>query len=164
MNNLVLLMKARGITPEELSKMSGCNVGNIRRIMKLDSLDFVYKSTTEKLSKALGVTPRELVKGGKSMKKKILQTEVTRAAETLCNALRAYTDEPLYLRIAVFSRDKSVICDGDPDGVPDYYDVRVSEADFDPDNYDPIVSKSARVYYGEDGIRFVIPFKEIGDE
>ena len=105
-------MKARGITPEELSKMSGCNVGNIRRIMKLDSLDFVYKSTTEKLSKALGVTPRELVKGGKSMKKKILQTEVTRAAETLCNALRAYTDEPLYLRIAVFSRDKSVICDG----------------------------------------------------
>ena len=164
MNYLKQIMEAEGISPIQLAEMSGCNIGTVRNLMKADSIEYAFKGTIKKLSKALGVTPRDLVKGGKRMKNKILYTEVTKAAEALSKALRAYTDEPMYLSVCVFTQDKTAICDGDPEGIPDYYSIRCHNAD-DIEGIVPTISESARVYYGEDGIKVVKPYhREVADD
>ena len=150
MNNLALIMESKGITTKELAKLSGCDAGNIRRLMKLDSLDFIRSDTKKRIATALGVTPRELVKGGKRMKNKVLYAEIVKATENLANALRNYTDAPMYLDLCIMTRDDSIRCEGDPIGVPDYYSIRCHKAD-DIDEIVPDISESARVFYSEDG-------------
>ena len=97
------------------------------------------------------------------MKNKVLYTEVLKAAEHLATVLRNYTDEPMYLNLCIFTRDAECHHDGDPDGVPDYYDVVVEGAEADGDA-EPTICTSARVYYSENQygelIRTVIPYRE----
>lgn len=97
------------------------------------------------------------------MKNKVLYTEVLKAAEHLATVLRNYTDEPMYLNLCIFTRDAECHHEGDPDGVPDYYDVDVEGAEAD-DDAEPTIATSARVYYSEDQygeqIRTVIPYRE----
>ena len=103
------------------------------------------------------------------MKNKVLYTEVIKAAEGLARALRNFTDEPMYLNLCIFTRDAECHHEGDPDGLPDYYDVVVNGADVEFDeNTDPTISTSARVYYKEskDGelIQTVIPYYKYTNE
>ena len=97
------------------------------------------------------------------MKNKVLYTEVLKAAEHLATVLRNYTDEPMYLNLTIFTRDAECHHEGDPDGVPDYYEVVVEGAEAD-DDAEPTIATSARVYYSEDQygeqIRTVIPYRE----
>ena len=101
------------------------------------------------------------------MKQEILVTEVRQAAEHLANVLNKYSDEPMYLSLAIFTKDKTVKCEDDPEGIPDYYSIRSYVADTEQeqtadDGFVPketVINESARVYYGEDGIRTVIPFE-----
>lgn len=100
------------------------------------------------------------------MKDKILLTEVRKAAEQLCNALRSYTDEPLYCNLTVFTRDNTIA--KEPKDIPDYYSVIVAlpdEVDEDIHISSAVISESAKVFYGEDGIRNVEPYySEVNDE
>lgn len=148
MNYLIILMEEKGLTPKKLAELSGCNVGNIRRLMTLDTLEFAYKKTTERLAKALGVTPKELIEGGTRMKKKILETEIRKNAEALALALRKFADEPMYLRLCVFTLDN--VAD-DSSSAPDYYDVVCHKCD-DLDANEPVMSKAFLIYYGEEGV------------
>ena len=97
------------------------------------------------------------------MKNKVLYTEVLKAAEHLATVLRNYTDEPMYMNLTIFTRDADCHHEGDPDGVPDYYDVVVEGAEAD-DDAEPTIRTSARVYYSENQygelIRTVIPYRE----
>ena len=100
------------------------------------------------------------------MKNKVLYTEVIKAAEGLARALRNYTDEPMYMHLAIFTRDEESHHEGDPDGLPDFYSLVVHSAseEYFEENLEPTISTSARVYYKEskDGelIRTVIPYYE----
>lgn len=166
MNNLEQIMNAKNITPIELAKLTGISAANIRRLIKEGELEYCRKSTVTKLAAALGVTVRELVKGGERMKNKVLDAEVTKHVEALAKALRSYTDEPMYLNLTIFTRDKECHLEGDPEGIPDYYDVRTHEADIeDVEDIDCTFSRTARVYYAlddhEELIRTVIPYKEM---
>lgn len=66
------------------------------------------------------------------MKDKFLRSEVIKAAENLCRALRNYSEGQMFLSLKVYSRDETEILD-DPEydkwkqtcGVPDYYSVKV---------------------------------------
>ena len=157
MNYLAELMELRGLSQKEVQDMSG--VYHVGYLMRLDTLEFVRKPTIAKLAKALDVTPRELVKGGKKMKDKILQTKVTQAAETLAKALRDYNGDEMILRVTVFTRDPECKEEGDPDGVPDFYSIVVHDANVDYDTpIDTTLSASARIYYDDEGIRKVIPY------
>ena len=92
------------------------------------------------------------------MKDKVLHSEINKAAEGLLLALRKYTDEPLYFSLTIFSKDNTVICEGDPDGVPDFFSVRL----LNTDSMESIYNEASRVYYsegeGEELIKKVIPF------
>ena len=158
MNYLTAIMEARGITPKELAEKTGIAVNTIRNLMKSNRLDTAYTYTKTALAEALGVSVCDLVKGGENMRKKILETEVTKAAEHLAKVLRDFSGEPMYMNITVFSRDVECKVDGDPDGLPDYYSIIVHDADTEydenPEGYIPRsieLSKSGRIYYGDDG-------------
>ena len=158
MNNLTAYMDARGITPKELSEKTGISINNIRRLMNTGNLESAYTYTKTAIAEALGVSVCDLVKGGENMKKKILETEVTKAAEHLAKVIREFSGEPMHLSLAIFTRDIECKCDGDPNGLPDYYSVLVHDADTEyddnPEGYIPRsieVSKTGRIYYGDDG-------------
>ena len=161
MNYLSRLMEARNISVKELSETSGISVSLIRNYIRNDdAIEHAYKPTVQALAKALGVTPRDLVVGGKRMKNKILKTEVEKAAEHLCKCLREYTDEPMYLSMTVFTRDNT-IKDEESDEIPDYYSITLHNADIEEvEDIILTLSESKRVFYGEDGIREVRPFPE----
>lgn len=164
MNYLTELMRTKNLTALDVAKLSGLSATNIRRLMTLDSLEFTYKKTQIALSKALGITPFELVKGGESMKEKLLYTEVKRAVEVLSRALRRYSDDQHYVSIAIFTNDTDSMSDEYPDEIPDTYIINVARAN-DEESVDlpviPIMSESGRIYYWTDddreGIRRVIP-------
>lgn len=89
------------------------------------------------------------------MKDKILETEIRKHAEALSVALRKYTEEPLYLRLTLFTRDSQVT--DDKEHVPDFCDFICHTYD-DTEEVDPIVSQSFLIHYGEEGIKEVSPF------
>lgn len=159
MNYLRELMRAKGLTATELSRLSGVSEGNISRMLKLNDISYSYKHTQKHLADALGVTVNDLINGGDNMKDKILESEVRKAAEHLALALRKYTKEPMYCSLTIFSRDITCKGDEDPEGIPDYYTFRVHEAD-DVEEIVPTFSESSRVYYDADGIKKVIPFNK----
>ena len=160
MNYLSQLMAAKNVTAVQLAKKAGVAEATVREYMKNDILDFTRKTTLQKIAKAMNCTPREIVKGGDSMKKKILEAEVIRAAESLCVALRKFSDESMYLHFTVFTRDNTVRCEGDPEGIPDYYTIRVfNPSDLTEDEACfPDISKTSRVYYNGDKISDVIDY------
>ena len=167
MNYLTELMNARGIDLITLAKMSGVSLSNLRRLTAEESAGYFHKKTQKRLAQALGVTVSELVKGGKRMKNKILEAEVRKAVDHLTTALHKYSDEPMCLSLAIFTKDKTVRSDDDPKGIPDYYSIRSYVADTEQEETaddvfvpkETVINESARVYYGEDGIRQVIPFE-----
>ena len=150
MNNLVDLMNATGTTPIELSKATGIATSNVRRLMSLDDLSGVYKTTQKKLANYFGITVNQLVNGGTRMKNKILQTEIRKHAEALAVALRKYTDVPMYFHLAVFTRDNT---EGEKGDIPDYYDYVLHELDEEVGEVTNTVTEAFLIHYGEDGIR-----------
>ena len=66
------------------------------------------------------------------MKDKFLRSEVIKAAENLCRALRNYSEGQMFLSLKVYSRDETEVFDVPrydklrlSCGVPDYYSVKV---------------------------------------
>lgn len=171
MNNLKAITESRGITPIELSKMSGVSLTRVRQLIKDGTIDTAFKSTQNKIAKALGVTVRDLVKGGNKVKENIIKAEIAKATEHLARLLRNYSDEELYLHITVFTRDKECECDDFQNEVPDYFDYRLAilmPEDVTGDIAETIVNKSGLIYYsdvgGEAYIKKVIPYKEYKNE
>lgn len=157
MNNLVDLMNATGTTPIELSKGTGIPISNVRRLLSLDDLSGIYKTTQSKLAGYFGITINQLVNGGTRMKNKILETEIRKHAEALAVALRKYTDVPIYFHLSVMTRDNVT---DEPDA-PDYYDFVVHELDDDFAEIKKMTSKAFLIhyYYDEDElIRKTTPF------
>lgn len=149
MNNLEELMKAKGVTPDELSKETGLAVTNIRRLMKEDSVAFAYKRTIQGLAKALGVTPHELIEGGETFEKKLLHAEITSAIQTLSTAFRRHCKEPLYLRMSIFTQDVGME-EEVTNEVPDFYMIHLSKSDTDNNNdYVPIIDEAHLLYFDE---------------
>ena len=168
MSYLKEILEAKGITMHDLAEMTGNAYSCITVMLKNDSYAFSHKKTQKKIADALGFTPNEIINGGESMKKKLIGAEVIRATEHLARLLRTYYPDPMYLSLAIFTKDNTAKSDGDPDGIPDYYSVRVHSSDteyeenIDNDTFVPketLINETARVYYGEDGIRTVIPFE-----
>lgn len=168
MSYLKEILEAKGITMHDLAEMTGNAYSCITVMLKNDSYAFSHKKTQQKIADALGFTVNEIANGGESMRRKLIEVEVRKAVEHLTNALNKYSANPMYLSLAIFTKDNTLKCDGDPDGTPDYYTVRSYVADteyeenIDRDGFVPketIINEAARVYYGEDGIRTVIPFE-----
>ena len=154
MNNLIDLMNATGTTPIELSKGTGIPISNVRRLMTLDDLSGIYKTTQTKLAGFFGITINQLVNGRTRMNNKILETEITKHAEALAVALRKYTDVPIYFHLSVMTRDN--VAD-DPDA-PDYYDFVVHELDDDFGEIKKMTSKAFLIHYDDEGIIKTTPF------
>lgn len=102
------------------------------------------------------------------MKNKVLYAQVIKVIEELAVVMRNYSEESLYLNLTIFTKDNTIICDGDPVGIPDFYSVRVhTSEDFNEDIYDPIINESARIYYSGNGkelIRNVFKFHGEGND
>ena len=160
MNYFKALLNAREITAIDFAKAVGMSVSNVRRLCEDENIRTCTKRTQKKVADGLGITIRELVEGGNSMKNKIMYAEINKAVERLCVLLRKTSSDPLFLDITIFSRDK-VACDGDEE-IPDYYSFRVCKADEEFEADSPLVNESSRVYYsdddGEEKIRKVLPY------
>lgn len=152
-------MKLQGMTRRALSEESGVSLPRIRAYVNEPELLITADWETRKaIADALGITVKELLHG-KNLKTEILKTEIRKAAEHLENELRKYSAEPMYLDLCIFTHDAEAKTEEDNcEGLPDYYSIRCHEAS-DIEGIIPTMSESARVYYGEDGIRKVIPFE-----
>lgn len=85
------------------------------------------------------------------MKRQILYTEITRAAEALAQALRKYSDVSMYAAVSVVTRD-TMRKDGD---TPDFYTLRVEVIKKKDENeYEataPIIAEAGVIHRDEDG-------------
>lgn len=149
MNNLAEIMNAKGITPIQLSSMTGLAVTNIRRIMQGDTVQFSRVSTIQKIADALGVKPVDLVKGGEKMKNKIIHAEITKAVEQLSVALRKYSPNSHYLRISIFTRDDGITF-YDDNTPPDFYFMTLDKCD-GLEEGSHIMSENNLIYYTDTG-------------
>ena len=139
MSILKELMHSRGITSQILARKTGLTYQTIWRLLKNDSYEFAQKETQRLIATALGVTVRDIVYGKDAdpkseeekaeMKRKIAEAEIKRGVEHIINALNKYSADPMYLSLAIFTRDNTLKCDGDPDGTPDFYSLRVHQSD-----------------------------------
>ena len=147
------------MTRRALSEESGVSLPRIRAYVNEPELLITADWETRKaIADALGITVKELLHG-KNLKTEILKKEIRKAAEHLANELRKYSAEPMYLDLCIFTHDAEAKTEEDNcEGLPDYYSIRCHEAS-DIEGIIPTMSESARVYYGEDGIRKVIPFE-----
>lgn len=152
-------MELQGMTRRALSEKSGVSLPRIGAYVNEPELLITANCETRKaIADALGITVKELLHG-KDFKTKILKTEIRKAAEHLANELRKYSAEPMYLDLCIFTHDAEAKTEEDNcEGLPDYYSIRCHEAS-DVEGIIPTMSESARVYYGEDGTRQVIPFE-----
>lgn len=162
------IIKAKGLTMHDLADLTGLTYSAITQMFKNDSFEYCHKGNQQKIANALGFTVNEIINGGEEMKRKIAEAEIKRGVEHIMNALNKYSADPMYLSLAIFTKDNTLKCDGDPDGIPDFYSLRVHQSDteydesIDKDVFVPketLINEAARVYYGEDGIRTVIPFE-----
>ena len=168
MSYLKEILKEKGITMQELADISGVAYSTITVMLKNDSYATSHRPIQKKIANALGFTVNEIINGGEEMKRKIAEAEIKRGVEHIINALNKYSADPMYLSLSIFTKDNTLKCDGDPDGIPDYYTLRAYASDteydesIDKDVFVPketLINEAARVYYGEDGIRTVIPFE-----
>lgn len=102
------------------------------------------------------------------MKDKVLHSAVTEAVEKLTRALRNYTDEPMNCFISIFTRDDTMRSDGEPDTIPDCYNVTVRSAGVEIGS-DPTLRMVCKLYYsddefGQESIRTVIQCHDEGEE
>ena len=160
MSHLKVIMNARGITPDELSRLTGLTYPTIWRLLKNDCFETAFKSTQQKIAAVLGVSVRDIIYGKdakaitekekEEMKNKIVETEVIKATKHLARVLRTYYPEPMYLNIAIFTRDKVAKCDEDNcEGLPDYYDAKVAYDGTDEVG-DTVFRTTAKAYYTSD--------------
>ena len=154
MSYLKEIIADKGITEKQLSEMSGVTHPTLWRLCNTDSFQYARKETQIKIANALNVTVREIIEGEEIMKKKVIETEVTKAAEHLSSVLRKYYKNPMHLHMTIFTRD-AVGLRGETENKPDYYDVRVGDG---ADLEDRIVDKSALIAYGpdENGIEKIV--------
>lgn len=166
MSYLKEIITAKGLTKHDLADLTGITYSAITLMFKNDSFEYCHKGNQQKIANALGFTVNEIINGGKEMKRKIAEAEIKRGVEHIMNALNKYSADPMYLSLAIFTKDERNKCDGDPEGIPDYYHCYIEKSDSEYeeniDEDEPDLRGeffSARVYYGEDGIRTVIPFE-----
>ena len=168
MSYLKEIIKAKGLTMHDLADLTGLTYSAITQMFKNDSFEYSHKGNQQKIANALGFTVNEIINGGEEMKRKIAEAEIKRGVEHIINALNKYSADPMYLSLAIFTKDNTLKCDGDPDGTPDYYSLRAHTMDTDYEEaadgdrvvpWEVLINETARVYYGEDGIRTVIPFE-----
>ena len=168
MSYLKEIIKAKGLTMHDLADLTGLTYSAITQMFKNDSFEYSHKGNQQKIANALGFTVNEIINGGEEMKRKIAEAEIKRGVEHIINALNKYSADPMYLSLAIFTKDNTAKSDGDPDGIPDYYSLRAHtmDADYEEDAdrdrvvpWEVLINETARVYYGEDGIRTVIPFE-----
>lgn len=121
MNNVKVIMEGKGITPAELSRMSGVAVTGLRSMMN-DKNVTPYNKTAQRLAHALGVTPAQIygVSPFELHNKELLLKRVNEAARELVDALRAYTDDPVHLHLCVFTREPM---DQDDLAEPDFFNA-----------------------------------------
>ena len=145
MSYLKEILEAKGITMHDLAEMTGNAYSCITVMLKNDSYAFSHKKTQKKIADALGFTVSEIINGGESMKKKLIEAEVIRATEHLARLLRTYYTDPMHCHITIFTRDNNGL---------DYYDARVDDG-----NEHKIVDRAADIRIGEDGkITEVVPY------
>ena len=168
MSYLKEIIKAKGLTMHDLADLTGLTYSAITQMFKNDSFEYCHKGNQQKIANALGFTVNEIINGGEEMKRKIAEAEIKRGVEHIINALNKYSADPMYLSLAIFTKDNTAKSDGDPDGIPDYYSLRAHtmDTDYEEDSdrnrvvpMEVLINEAARVYYGEDGIRTVIPFE-----
>lgn len=86
------------------------------------------------------------------MKDKVFYTKAVEMVESLARELRAYSAEPMYFSVSIFTRDEMCHHADDPEGIPDFYSFRFCKDTQAPDFLDHgLGSKAARIYYSEDG-------------
>lgn len=77
------------------------------------------------------------------MKRQILYTEITKAAEALAQALRKYSDASMYAAVSVVTRDS----DRKNGDTPDFYTLRVEDNEVTA----PIIAEAGIIHRDEDG-------------
>ena len=178
MSHLNEIMYSRGLKAQDLARISGLTYQTIWRLLKNDGFEFAQKATQQKIAAVLGVTVRDIIYGKEpdtkseeekaDMRKKMAEAEIKKGVEHIINALNKYSADPMYLSLSIFTKDNTCKCDEDPGGIPDYYSLRAHTMDTDYEEdadrsrvvpMEMLVNETARVYYGEDGIRQVIPFE-----
>ena len=100
------------------------------------------------------------------MKDKVFYTKAVEAVESLARELRAYSSEPMYFSMTIFTRDENCHHEGDPDGIPDFYAFRFCEDVEEPSFKDDDRFKTARIYYSDDGkiLKVIDYYNEKTDE
>ena len=102
------------------------------------------------------------------MKDQILKTNVTRAVESICKALRAHSGDSLVCTVTIISRCSGASKEEDENNLPDWYKTRVVPTEA-IDQDDSIIDESAKIFYGHDhygneGILKVVTYKETPEE
>ena len=164
MSHLNEIMYSRGLTAQDLARISGLTYQTIWRLLKNDCYDTAQKHTQQKIAAVLGVSVRDIIYGkeaqavterGKAeVKRKIVETEVIKATEHLLLVLRNYYPEPMHLHISLFTKEA--------DGL-DYYDARVTDLNEDPDA-NILIDKSALVRVSDGKIVETIPYYKRGEK
>ena len=160
MSHLNEIMYSRGLTAQDLARISGLTYQTIWRLLKNDGFEFAQKATQQKIAAVLGVTVRDIIYGKDAekiseeekaeVKKKIVEAEVIKATEHLLLVLRNYYPEPMHLHISIFTRDVDSKLEGDNcEGEPDYYSMRIATVEGTQIG-ETVIKKSARVYYASD--------------
>ena len=164
MSHLNEIMYSRGLTAQDLARISGLTYQTIWRLLKNDGFEFAQKATQQKIAAVLGVTVRDIIYGKDAekiseeekakAKKKIVEAEVIKATEHLLLVLRNYYPEPMHLHISLFTKDA--------DGL-DYYDARVTDMNEEPDT-NILIDKTALVKVSDGKIVETIPYYKRGEK
>ena len=98
------------------------------------------------------------------MKDQILKTNVTRAVESICKALRTHSGDSLVCTVTIISRCSGASKEEDENNLPDWYKTRVVPTEA-IDQDDSIINQSALIHYGPDefgneGIIKIQPYNE----
>ena len=164
MSHLNEIMYSRGLTAQDLARISGLTYQTIWRLLKNDGFEFAQKHTQQKIASVLGVTVRDIIYGKDAekiseeekakVKKKIVEAEVIKATEHLLLVLRNYYPEPMHLHISLFSNEA--------DGL-DYYDARVTDMNEEPDT-NVLIGKTVLVKVSDGKIVETIPYYKRGEK
>ena len=164
MSHLNEIMYSRGLTAQDLARISGLTYQTIWRLLKNDGFEFAQKATQQKIAAVLGVTVRDIIYGKDAekiseeekaeVKKKIVEAEVIKATEHLLLVLRNYYPEPMHLHISLFTKDAYGL---------DYYDARVTDMYEEPDA-NVLIDKTALVKVSDGKIVETIPYYKRGEK
>lgn len=107
MNNLKNVMAAKNVKPAELAQLANLPVSTVRRLMANPDAT-PHNDTAKLLADALGVSIAQIygAKPAEHFDKDLLIKTIVKHATALADALRAYSDETLYLHLSVISNDE----------------------------------------------------------